>query len=212
MRCKKAERWISERLDGSLPAEKSEPLLAHLAGCPSCRAYQANLESIQAAASRSSAPGPGPEYFARSVAGLRARLRAENAAAPVIDHHAPAFFPRGRWAWTGAASLLIVAAGLFVVLSRTPTVAEIDALEYTEPLAAIDHQFADNPDMEADLDSAIRISLAGPADSGRSEIEHLVSDHALLVDSLTDEEVRALDEAIRLEISRRTPSAKGRLS
>ncbi|MHC4698173.1 MAG: zf-HC2 domain-containing protein [Planctomycetota bacterium] len=46
MRCGKARRWISVRLDGELDAARTEALEAHLGSCHRCRAFATDLGQL----------------------------------------------------------------------------------------------------------------------------------------------------------------------
>jgi len=66
MRCGKARRGISARLDGVLGPEGTRALEGHLRGCPACRAFAAGL-SGDAAALQSWAVPPARWGFAQRV-------------------------------------------------------------------------------------------------------------------------------------------------
>jgi hypothetical protein len=200
MRCEKSKRLISEDLDGRLPVKERSRLEAHRERCPDCRAYGAGLEKIQARAGRPAAEGPGPEYFAASLGRLRIALAAE-AAAPG-GYRKPHFAPQGRWAWAGAGSLLLAAAAVFFAVSRTRTPQEIFSLAFDEPLASFEYRIADSPDVASDFAKAVQTSLRQSAVSKHADVEPLLNDHALQVESLTDDEVLDLDTALRSELSR----------
>jgi len=202
MRCEKVKRWISEALDGRLSEKKRFRLDAHLEDCPICRSYKTGLERVQKEAGLARDKGPGPEYFAASLIRLRSRLKAEDAAALPIERHAPAFSPRGRWAWAGAASLLFAAAGIFFISSRTRLPQELYSPAMDEPLASFEHQISDNPDVASEFDQAVRKSLRETAGIRHADVEPLLADHTMLVESLTDEEIQAFDTALQKEISR----------
>jgi anti-sigma factor RsiW len=201
MRCEKAKRWISEVLDGRLSEKKRFRLDAHLENCSICRSYKTGLERVQREAILAGDKGPGPEYFAALLIRLRARLKAEDAAALPIERHAPAFFPRGRWAWAGAASLLFAAAGIFFISSRTRLPQESYWPAFDEPLASFEHQISDNPEVAAEFDQAVRKSLRETAGIRHADVEPLLADHTMLVESLTEEEIQAFDAALQKEIS-----------
>jgi anti-sigma factor RsiW len=200
MRCEKSKRLISDELDCRLSAGRRGRLEAHLEVCPDCRAYRAGLAKIQARAGRPAAEGPGPEYFAASLGRLRAALAAE--AATAGGYRKPHFAPQGRWAWAGAGSLLLAAVAVFFAVSRTRTPQELFSLAFDEPLASFEHRIADNPDVASDFANAVQTSLKQSAVSKHADVLPLLNDHALQVESLTDDEVLDLDTALRSELSR----------
>jgi hypothetical protein len=207
MRCEKAKHWISEALDGRLPEKDRMSLDAHLRACAGCRAYEAGLEKIQREAVRTMDKAPGPDYFAASLARLRSKLAAEAAAAPRNEHRAPAWAASGRWAWAGAGSLLIAVLAVFFAVSRPRPPQEFYPVAFDEPLASFEHQIADNPEVAADFEKAVRTSLRETAPAKHSDVEPLLADHTMLVEGLTDDEVLAFDTAVRSEISH----AQGRI-
>ena len=83
MRCSKAQRWISRRLDGELDAASEATLAAHLAGCGKCRAYADGLKALDLGVLE--APEPTADFAARVMQRLPAstpqrRLRLGNPA------------------------------------------------------------------------------------------------------------------------------------
>jgi len=209
MRCRQAERCLSDSADGRLSVSRRAALDAHLAACPECRGYRDVVEHIQTVSQKALEPGPGRNYFDAALAELRNRLRAETAAVPVRPGM-PAFFPRGRWAWAGAASLLAVAVGLFVLIPRplARLSQEADAFVYAEPLASFEHQIAGNSEMAMAFEDAVRTSLTESEAGGRTEVEPLFVDRAYFVESLREEEIPAFDAAIRKELKK---SGQGRM-
>jgi len=202
MRCEKAKRWISDALDGRLSEKKRFRLGAHLEECPICRSYKTGLERVQEEAILARDKGPGPEYFAASLIRLRVRLKAEDAATLPIERPAPAFSPRGRWVWASAASVIFAAAGIFFISSRTRPPQELYSLAFDEPLASFEHQIADSPEVASDFEKAVRKSLRETAGIRHADVDPLLADHTMLVESLTEEEIQAFDAAIQKEISR----------
>ncbi len=58
MRCRKAQKLISARLDGELRATLNGLLEGHLAGCPDCRAFLADVAGFTADLDGLAAPEP----------------------------------------------------------------------------------------------------------------------------------------------------------
>ncbi len=199
MRCEKSKRRISDDLDGRLSGKDKVRLDAHLKSCAGCRGYRTGLEKIQEEALRTADQGPGPAYFAAALVRLRLKLAAE---APPAGSRAPVFAPRLRWAWAGAGSLLLAAVVVFFSVSRTRLPQELYAWSFDEPLASFEHQIADNPELASDFDKAVRMSLRDSVQARHADVEPLLADHSLLVESLTEDEIAALDTALQSEISR----------
>jgi tetratricopeptide (TPR) repeat protein len=109
MKCAKAQRAISEYVDGSLDARRAGELERHVAGCPACREVLADLRRMKDAASALEPPEPDPAVWRK----IEARLVSGAAAEPAAPVRVP-----GRWAFgTGLSSLKLAgAAALALVL------------------------------------------------------------------------------------------------
>lgn len=105
-----AENLISARLDTPLPAEQNRALLAHLAGCPSCRAFAEQMEAM-AGVFRALPMLPASPTVSRQV-----RER--------IGERQPGWLKLGRWFFNGpwgampavATALLLIGAIAFSIL------------------------------------------------------------------------------------------------
>jgi len=144
MRCAKARRLISERVDGSLDARRSERLRRHLERCPECRDVLADFEAIVRDAGSLEAPESPDRVWLRVKAGLRA---AGQEPVPAVAVPGVAFGP-ARWRFAAAAfvALTLVAGGLLVGLRLTRmsagpadperyTLAKLDEAEHYYQLA-----------------------------------------------------------------------------
>jgi anti-sigma factor RsiW len=200
MRCEKMKRRISDALDGRLSERERLSLDEHLKICPGCSAYIGGLEKIQKAA-EAAVPGPGPEFFDASLARLKSRLKAETVPIVPTGRSNPLSLPRGRWAWAGAVSFFAVALVIFFMVPRIRTAGEAYPLAFDEPLGSFDGQIADNLEVAAEFEKVVRTSLRETAGSRHADIEPLLADHTMLVESLTDDELQALDAALKKEIS-----------
>lgn len=121
MRCHRAQRDISEYVDGSLSPSREAPLERHLEGCADCRAVLKDFQAIAAQAKGLERHTPPDRVWLKIRVGLREE-RAQNAAqdtqaarAPRLAERRPAFSfasPRFRLALASTLALLVVAAGL----------------------------------------------------------------------------------------------------
>jgi len=196
MRCKKSERMISDRLGGTLSGARARRLEAHLAGCPACRAALKRQERLQGAARTISAPVRPPEYWEQSLARLRARLEAEAARpapAPArLPRRAFAFAPGPRWAWAGAASMLAVVAGLYLLVFRGGAPIEPNPLAFEDSYGTIAERIGEDVDLQKEIDSSLQTTLGEHVAGVDSEVHNLIYRPADFLESLSDEEVQAL--------------------
>jgi hypothetical protein len=108
MRCRTAQRYISENLDGSLEGRKKARLERHLEGCPDCRAVLGDFRAIVDAAPALAGPEPSEAVWSR----IRIRLAARETG--VADARVPA--PRLRGFGWGAPALKFAAAAALAVI------------------------------------------------------------------------------------------------
>jgi hypothetical protein len=201
MRCRKIEKWISDGIDGKLSPEKQAILKTHLDECASCRAYKERLETIQKESQRLFSPQVVPEHWQESLSRLKAGLEAEEKAGRKSrERWAPAFFPKRRWAWAGAASLLVVASGLYFILSSPKARQEIRAFSFEDAINRIDQEIKNNPELEKDFNSFIQDSIHEHV----GEINELTNpfhyENSLFLESLNEEELQLLDSALKKEL------------
>lgn len=103
MSCARWEERIALAVEGDLPARESTGLEAHLAGCPGCREFRAELLESQAFLKDLGTEDVDSAMFDR----IRGRVMAQ-----VAEQPTPAVFP-WRWMWAP-----VCAAALAVVLLR----------------------------------------------------------------------------------------------
>ncbi|MBM3298097.1 MAG: hypothetical protein FJY83_10935 [Candidatus Aminicenantes bacterium] len=126
MNCRRAQRNISEHIDGALDPGRRSALETHLEGCAGCRALLADLEEIAGRAKDLAPLDPPDRVWLQIRAGLRER-RAEAAGRSRLVP-----FPAGRrfglrFALASAAALLVVAGGLLVFRPWQPGLAPLEA-------------------------------------------------------------------------------------
>ncbi|HVP91031.1 MAG TPA: zf-HC2 domain-containing protein [Terriglobales bacterium] len=160
MKCSKAQRAISEYVDGALDTRRAAELERHVAVCPACREVLADFRGMKDAAAGLEAPEPDPAVWRK----IEARMTSGAAAAGPAD---PVRVP-GRWAFgpsvpglklagVAALALVLVASGLYVGLrmggrgaARYPknsekyTLAKLDEAEayYRKAIRSLGEAFA----------------------------------------------------------------------
>ena len=201
MRCKKIEKWISDGMDGKLSAEKRTILESHIVACASCRAYREHLENIQKESQGLLRPERAPAYWQESISRLKAGLGAgKGAAAKIKEIRSPSFLSKWTWAWAGAAALVVVAFGLYFILSGPKTSQEIMAFSFEDAITRIDQEIGKNPELEKDLNSVIQDSIFEHIGEINEAANPFHYENPLFLESLNEEELQALDSAIKDEL------------
>ncbi len=198
MRCKKVEQWISDGIDGRSSPEKQAILASHIAACDSCRAYRERLENIHKESQSLLRPQPAPGYWQESISRLKAGLRAEKGTGTKVGEiRSPSFLFKGKWAWAGAAALLVVALGLYFILSRPNARLEIMAFSFEDAMAGIDQEIRNSPELEKDLNSVIQDSIYEHIGETHEAANPFHYENPFFLESLNEEELQALDSAIK---------------
>ncbi len=161
MRCDEARKQMSSARGGS-PPRNPAALSSHLEGCPDCRAYDEDLRLIQAGASRRAMPGRTAEEWAAFERRLESALDAETGLKPAAATPRPVI---RRWAWAGAALLLLAMAGGITLFQRAGRGGEDMILTFEESLARISGMIGDDERLAGEFNeillAAIDETLAG---------------------------------------------------
>ena len=111
MHCKKAELWISIRIDGEpIPERDAEALEAHLAGCAACTRILRE-EEIRARALEAHLGAGDTQLLSRAV---MARVRASEAHAGPEPRLPMSLARRAPYGWVAAAVAALLALGALV--------------------------------------------------------------------------------------------------
>lgn len=200
MKCRKFEKWISDGMDGSLSVRKRDKLSSHVETCPSCRAYGIRLKKIQIEAK--SLPGPtlSPAYWRDSIARLESNLAKSGTAVQtefqLRARRSPLFFPGRRWAWAGAASVLALGLGFYLMLFQGRGPLETSPLAFGDQINRLYEKIDDNAELETEFNSMIHASILEEAGESDGEIRYLLYGNSHFLDSLSDEEILILDGEI----------------
>ncbi len=117
MRCKQAQKLVSEYVDGNLDECRAAELEKHLESCPECREILHDLQGIVREA-RSLKTVVPPDAVWRRIGGALAGARLEEPARRGESAAAPgrALFPLRRPVWAAAAAALVIALGGLALL------------------------------------------------------------------------------------------------
>jgi len=116
MRCRRAQKYISEQVDGILGPDRAASLKRHLEGCPDCQALLKDLHTMAGQAKGLDKLTPPDRVWLKIRAGLREERSAAKGRAVGPAERRPVFSfgsPRFRLAFASTLALLVVAAGLF---------------------------------------------------------------------------------------------------
>ncbi len=189
MRCRKAERLLSDGLDGTLGPGPAARLEAHTRSCPACRAYRDGLARI------GEAVGPPEErpsgYWAGFERRLEARLDREGGAGPSAVG-AP-FSGRRRLAWAAAgASALAVLAAVWFAWIRPEPAAQAAWLPGVDPFAPLYLEIEADPELAGAVDREISASIDEFAPALDADAAALLSADPLFWGGLSEEELGAI--------------------
>jgi len=111
MRCRKAKKWISASLDGELDGARNQAVQAHLAACPECRAFAADLAGLTEGLDLLTVPEPRWGFTGRTMARLANPQSRETASRGWLDFLRPAPLGVGAAAFGFGVFLVIMANG-----------------------------------------------------------------------------------------------------
>ena len=198
MRCRRAERLLSDALDGALGPRRGAPLEAHLRSCPACRAYRDSLARIGGAV-RPPAERPS-EDWAGFESRLEARLDREGAGrdaagAPVSGRR------RLAWAAAGASALAVLAVAWFAFLRPEPVALAIWP-PLDDPFASLYLEFEADPELAGAVDREIRASIDEIAPALDEDVAALLAADPLFWEGLSEEELGAIADGLERESGR----------
>jgi len=231
MRCHKAQRYISESIDGDLDPGQAARLERHLKTCASCRVVLEDFRAMTGAAPRLAGPEPGNAVWQK----IKTSLAAQAARPAVVPKPAAAWSP-SRWnvtfvklAGAAALALLLIGSGIFFGLrmgrQRIPAnpeqrvkyaMAKLDEAErhYAQAIKSLSEAFEAQkgamPPQVADIFEKNLAALDATIQSCRQTLskgpEDIETRNYLLAAYM--DKMNVLDTA--LEFQRRNPGAAGR--
>lgn len=195
MKCRRAERLLSDDIDGTLGPARKARLEAHLVACPACRAYRKDLARLREAF------GAPVERPAEDWIGLEKRLEArlEKEETGIVSVPAPDF-GRRRLAWASAAvsALAVFAAVWFAFLRPRPaTLAAWPALD--DPFAPLYLATEADPELAGAVDREIRASIDELVTAPDADAAAFRAADPLFWEGLSEAELDAIAEALERE-------------
>jgi hypothetical protein len=93
--------------------------------------------------------------------------------------------------------LLVLALGLYFILSSPDARLEIMALSFEDAMAGIDQEIGNSPELEKDLNSVIQDSIYEHIGEIHEAASPFHYENPFFLESLNEEELQALDSAIK---------------
>ena len=187
MRCRKAQRRLSDELDGALGPGQRSKLEAHLRICPACRACRDGLARLQAEVR----PGDGrsPEYWVGFERRLEARLDRQEAG--LRDVGRP-FAARRRIAWAVAGVAVAAVAAAWFGLLRPRQVLIADWPQDESGLVPLFLEAEADPELGRAVEGEIRASIAEIVPATDPDAAALAAADPLFWEGLSEEELGAI--------------------
>lgn len=124
MRCQDIERILTEGADTRTGGGAAGDLERHLAACPDCAAFQADLARIRGHFRGGMPPVLPPALDIRTRAAWRAKLASHVAATRTDEDVAPRPVPLPRWLWAALAVLTALTAVIVYPIFAEPEIVE----------------------------------------------------------------------------------------
>ena len=194
MRCRTAEKRLSDWLDGALSPRKRARLEAHLSSCPACRAARDALARLQKEAALPAGPPDG--YWADFERRLASRLDREPAGRKAVGTPFPV---RRRLAWAVAGLALVAAAALWIALLRPRPDLTAAWLPDQDPLAPLLLEAEADPELGRAVEREIQASLEKLSPGPGADSAALAAADPLFWESLSEEELGAIVAAMEKE-------------
>ena len=200
MNCNKSKRWISDALDGVLSAPEMVRLDRHLQTCKTCCAYQKNLEVLRIRARELRDAGVDPQH----MLDLQLRLKTQ-LSAPALHTPKPfRFFGAGpvRWGWGAAAAAVVTAVLILLFIPRGIPVPGEESLAFSleESLSQIYAEIGEDVELERSFDQLLEATVRDLVDSSFFGFEGGFLDSHSFLESLSEEELNALEQKLKKDI------------
>jgi hypothetical protein len=196
MRCKKIEKWLSDRIDGELSKRKEELLEDHLERCVSCRSYAASIEKLQDEAGSLEKPEVSPAFWE----GFASRLKANLTSFKQGEKEKRPLALRWNWVWSGAALLAVVVVGLYLLFFQSQPPQEMYVFSLENSLSRIYQEIGDDPELEKLFNSVIMASIGESLEDSEWREHPDFLENLLLWEDLTEEEMKFLESEIKKDV------------
>jgi len=168
MRCRQAEKGLSDSLDGPLSAEKRAAIVRHEENCPRCRAFKEKALRLNREF-KTLEEQVRPEFDSRAFT-TRLKGRLASASDRKRSRISPLHVLKKKWGYATAGCLLAAGVLLVMVLSREPgfTAEEQIVLSLDSAVSEIYREIGDDPVLEEAFHSLVLASIYEALESGAS--------------------------------------------
>lgn len=196
MRCRRAEKLLSDDLDGILGPARKARLESHLGACPACRAYRDGLARLRKALE---VPVERPaQYWAGFEARLEARMDRGEGRGRLAGQAPHAGRRRLAWASASVCALAVLAAVWFAFLRPRPAVlAAWPALD--DPFAPLYFATEADAELARAVDREIRASIDELVTSPDEDAAAFRAADPLFWEGLSEAELDAIAETLERE-------------
>ncbi|HVP91598.1 MAG TPA: zf-HC2 domain-containing protein [Terriglobales bacterium] len=199
MRCERAERMISDALDGAIFGRRAARLARHLERCAACREYEREAGLIQAHAGGLADPGLTAGDWADFSRRLEAKVAAPSAPPPARARSGIPHLPSGKWAWATAASAALVVLAAYLAFLRPGAGREATPAPFEDSLAQVLGEADASPELASSLNSSVEASIEETVRPAAGEAPVTFGDNPLFWESLSEGELGELESALRKE-------------
>jgi predicted anti-sigma-YlaC factor YlaD len=202
MRCRAYEKWISDDLDGALTPEKERRLRRHVQDCESCRTHAAHLETMRETAHALASEPVASSHLQHLREGLKPRLL--EAAREMEGGGLPGKSGLRPLRWAPWAAVAVAAAALLLVLvvprGDREGHAPVYALSFEETLRQLSGASGIDAMLEVSFDELWAGALQGASEAQGSGLLLSPFESPLLWESLTEEELRYIENELKKEM------------
>jgi len=167
MRHKKIQKWLSDQCDGELSERKERILEAHLERCAPCRSYAAILERVARETSKIKLPEVSPSYWQDFSFRLKKRISSIQKG----RGRSEGLFLRWKWALAAAASIFVLAFGLFLYLAQNKIVQETYDFSFEDSFSQIREEIGNDSELEDVFNSILFASIWENLETDRMNID-----------------------------------------
>ncbi|MGD2294642.1 MAG: zf-HC2 domain-containing protein [Candidatus Aminicenantes bacterium] len=198
MNCKKAEKKISDLLDGRLMGRDKDRLEKHMALCSSCLSYKQQQEILRAEVRAMEKIRLSAEYAQDFSSRLKRQLLSLKPKSDRKD------FMLLDWKWVSAAAgfLLVVFLILYFTVFQSQTLPKEESfvLSFEEVLGEIHGEIGSDEELEELFNSLIMASIKETMEELERDKNVFLLEDPFFRRNLTEEELKILDSEIKKDI------------